>query len=208
MSSIRRTLNSCRCNVDDTPLSLLKRLRHSPSDDAWHRFVALYEPFLRRCFSWGSIVAGDADDLVQDVLTTVLQQMRQFQHNGRSGAFRCWLRTIVRHRIMAFQRTRGGRNNGATLLWDPTVFDSLSDADSELSRRWDQEHNEHVLRQLMALLQADFTATTWTAFRRQVVDGVSAAIVAQELGISVNAALIAKSRVLSRLRSEAAELLD
>jgi RNA polymerase sigma-70 factor (ECF subfamily) len=52
------------------------------------------------------------------------------------------------------------------------------------------------------------TPGTWRAFRRQVVDGAAAAAVATELGISVNAALLAKSRVLRRLRDEAGGLLD
>ena len=43
---------------------------------------------------------------------------------------------------------------------------------------------------------------------RQVQDGQPAAEVAEELGISVNAVLIAKSRVLKRLREKAAGLVD
>ena len=55
---------------------------------------------------------------------------------------------------------------------------------------------------------SEFTPATWQAFRRQVVDGVKAAAVAAELGITPNAALIAKSRVLRRLRDEARGLTD
>jgi hypothetical protein len=41
-----------------------------------------------------------------------------------------------------------------------------------------------------------------------VVDGLPAAAVAAELGTTVNAVLLAKSRILRRLREEAAGLLD
>jgi len=194
--------------VDQTPISLLKRLNLNSTDDDWHRFVGLYEPFLRRCLAWGRVAGSDADDLVQDVMTTVLQQLPEFRHNGRCGAFRCWLRTTVRHRVLAFHRDRGVRSNGTTVLWDPATFASLSNDDSELSRRWDRQHDEHVLRRLLILLEPEFTVSTWTAFRRQVLDGIPAATTAKELGISVNAVLIAKSRVLTRLRMESAGLLD
>jgi hypothetical protein len=40
------------------------------------------------------------------------------------------------------------------------------------------------------------------------LDGVKAAAVAEELHMSVNAVLLAKSRVLSRLRQEMAGLTD
>jgi hypothetical protein len=56
-------------------------------------------------------------------------------------------------------------------------------------------------------VETDFTPTTWQAFQRFGVDGVPAAQVAQELGLSQNAVILAKSRVLKRLRQEAGDLL-
>ena len=38
---------------------------------------------------------SDVDDLVQEVLAVVLRELPQFEHNGRTGAFRRWLRTIL-----------------------------------------------------------------------------------------------------------------
>ena len=57
-------------------------------------------------------------------------------------------------------------------------------------------------------MEPEFTGPTWLAFRRQVIDGLPAAEVAAELGTSVNAVLLAKSRVLARLRKEARGLID
>ena len=53
----------------------------------------------------------------------------------------------------------------------------------------------------------DFNPTSWEAFRRFALDGRPAGRVAEDLGISENAVLLAKSRVLKRLREEAGELL-
>jgi RNA polymerase sigma-70 factor (ECF subfamily) len=60
----------------------------------------------------------------------------------------------------------------------------------------------------MALVQPDFSPTTWEAFRQFAQAGRPAAQVAEELGLSVNAVLQAKSRILRRLREEAGNLLD
>ena len=58
------------------------------------------------------------------------------------------------------------------------------------------------------MLRPQFEPSTWQAFRRVALDGVPPDQAAAELGLSVNAVFIAKSRVLSRLRQEGAGLLD
>jgi RNA polymerase sigma-70 factor (ECF subfamily) len=89
-----------------------------------------------------------------------------------------------------------------------SALDRLADPASDLSRLWDREHDEFVLNRLLGLIEPEFRPATWQAFRRQVIDGASPDIVAAELGLSVNAVLIAKSRVLSRLRRNAEGLVD
>jgi RNA polymerase sigma-70 factor (ECF subfamily) len=87
------------------------------------------------------------------------------------------------------------------------LLDQLEDPNSDLSRLWDQEHDQHVVRRLLDLIEPDFRPTTRQAFRRQVVDGAPAEVVALELGLTVNAVLIAKSRVLQQLRRQAGGLV-
>jgi RNA polymerase sigma-70 factor (ECF subfamily) len=57
-------------------------------------------------------------------------------------------------------------------------------------------------------VQGDFAPVTWQAFRRYVLEGEPAARVAEELGLSLNSVLLAKSRLLNRLRQEAAGLVE
>ena len=73
---------------------------------------------------------------------------------------------------------------------------------------WDREHDEHVAASLMRRVQGDFAPTTWRAFVRHVLEGEPAARVAQELGLSLNSVLLAKSRVFKRLRQELAGLVE
>ena len=94
-----------------------------------------------------------------------------------------------------------------TLGTDRSSF-KLEAPDSELSRLWDREHDQYVAARALRLVQGDFAPSTWQAFTRQVLDGVAAADVAGELGLSINAVLLAKSRVLKRLRTELAEFVE
>ncbi len=89
-----------------------------------------------------------------------------------------------------------------------SVLDQLADPAGSLSRLWDEQHDRHVLRSLMELVRPEFSAARWQAFCRVSLDGVPARVAAEELGMSVNAVLIARSRILARLRQEAKELID
>lgn len=61
---------------------------------------------------------------------------------------------------------------------------------------------------LLALVKPDFAPATWAAFEGLALGQRPAAAVAAELGLTENAVLLAKSRVLRRLRQEAGGLLD
>jgi RNA polymerase sigma-70 factor (ECF subfamily) len=58
------------------------------------------------------------------------------------------------------------------------------------------------------IITSEFRPATWQAFRRLVLDEAKPETVASELGLSINAVLIAKSRVLRRLRQEVQGLID
>lgn len=57
-------------------------------------------------------------------------------------------------------------------------------------------------------MEQKFEPVSLQAFRRLTLDGASGAEVAQELGLSVGAVYVAKSRILARLRQEAEGLID
>ncbi|HEY1378771.1 MAG TPA: sigma-70 family RNA polymerase sigma factor [Gemmataceae bacterium] len=190
----------------DTPVSLLDRLRDRPDPQSWDRLIQVYEPFLRR-FLRDPALQSDADDLLQDILTVLVRELPKFRRQ-RTGSFRAWLRTVAVNRVNAWWRQKAGRPAAAGGTDAAVRLAELADPASGLSRQWDAEHDRHVARRLLELLEPEFTPGTWAAFRRQVVDGLPASAAAAELGISVNAALLAKSRVLRRLRDEAAGLID
>jgi RNA polymerase sigma-70 factor (ECF subfamily) len=77
-----------------------------------------------------------------------------------------------------------------------------------LSDLWNREHDQHVTASLLRTVQGDFAPVTWQAFRRYVLEGEPAARRAGELGVSLNSVLLAKSRVLKRLRQELPGLVE
>ena len=192
----------------DTSVSLLERLCFQPDEDSWKRFVDLYAPLIRGWLRHYSVMAEDAEDLAQEVMAVVVGELTRFQHNHRRGAFRSWLRTVTVNQLRSLWRTRQGPGAATGNSEMARMLDELADPNSSLSLLWDQQHDQHVVDRLMALIQPQFEPATWQAFRRVAIDGMKAATVAKELGISVNAVFLAKSRVINRLRQELRGLTD
>lgn len=194
--------------MSETSHSLLERLRACAGDEDWRRLVDLYTPLLHTWLSRSGVQSADADDLVQEALAVVVRELSQFQHNLRTGAFRRWLRTILVHRLRDFWRVRQHRPQATGDSDVLRQLAELEDPDSGLSRLWDEEHDRPVVHRLPARIEAEVTSSTWQAFCRVALEGKDEAAVAAELGLSVNAVFIAKSRVLQRLRREAGSLID
>jgi RNA polymerase sigma factor (sigma-70 family) len=185
----------------ETSASLLDRLAAQPNEADWQRLFALYSPLLLQWLARMGVPASEADDLVQDVMLVVYREVKDFQRRGL-GAFRAWLRAILSNRSRDYFRSRQHR---ATATGDSNFLERLAElesSDSALSQLWDREHDQYVARQLLKTVEGDFTPPTWRAFSRQVIDGLPAAQVAHELALSLNAVLLAKSRVLRRMRQE------
>jgi RNA polymerase sigma-70 factor, ECF subfamily len=191
-----------RTSMLATSQSLLQRLHDHADDQAWQRLMAVYEPWLRGWLSRHALQPADVEDVLQDILVVISKKLPEFVHNGQPGAFRTWLRTILTNRVRHF--LRGQRNRQAVLSPQPVTdwLEQLADPHSALSRQWDQEHDQQVVRRLLASIQAEFNATTWQVFQMLVLENRRAAEVAEQLGITPNHVYVAKSRVLARLRAE------
>ncbi len=193
---------------DDTSVSLLGRVIRDGDSESWGRLARIYSPLVRRWLDWYSVQSSDADDLVQEVLATVSRELPRFEHSGRQGAFRSWLRMILVHRLRDFWRSGRYRPVATGDTDFVQELDQLADQTSSLSRIWNQEHDQHVVERVLEMVRPKVAPKTWEAFRRQSIEGTAASDVARDLKMSVDAVYAAKSRVLKMLRQEAEGLID
>jgi len=187
-----------------TSRSLIRMLKLKQAQ-AWHRLAVLYGPVVLQWCRRAGLQQADADDVVQEVFRTVAQKVSDFRHESAGDTFRGWLWMITRHKLGDFIRRQrataqpvggtDGQLQMASLPSDELSLDEVGQGDfSELYRR------------ALDLIRVEFKPKTWDSFWRVVVDEQSPADVANELGVSVNAVYVAKSRVLSRLREELGDL--
>jgi RNA polymerase sigma-70 factor (ECF subfamily) len=166
----------------------------------------VYRPLIRRWIGRIPGLGHEVDDVSQEVFRVLVREIPRFDRQ-REGSFRAWLRRVTANRVRVYLRQRH-RQIGAQAVQTDSFLDQLADSNSLLARQIDKEHNDHVCNELLSAVRSDFTQATWDAFRQFAVDGRPAAEVARELGLTVNAVVKAKSRVLKRLRQEAAGFLD
>lgn len=195
--------------ADETSLSLLQRLQHEPGDgSSWQRFMTLYQPWLRgwlmRLTRWPG-AKTDIDDVLQDVFDVLLRKLPDFERR-RIGAFRAWMKQILVNVLRSYHRDRHPIATGDSAF--EKQLDELVDPNSELSQLWEKEYNDHLFQRLVEVARDQFEADTFAMFYELAIRGRTAADVAKQFSKTDNAVLLAKARVLRRLREEAQGLMD
>jgi RNA polymerase sigma-70 factor (ECF subfamily) len=178
--------------------SLLLRLRDARDDAAWTQFVAIYTPLIFGFCRGRGLGDADAADVTQDVLKSVTLAIPRFDYDPQRSSFRNWLFTVVRSKLNSFftARARQPRPAGETTLQQ--FVENEPDRASE--ETWQREYQANLVRWAAGKIQSEFKAQTWDAFWRTAMEGKAAETVAAELGLTLNALYIARSRVTSRLK--------
>ena len=183
---------------------MLLEIRDKDNTIAWSEFVAIYMPLLHSYSMKAGLQDSDAADVAQDVLRQVVTHIQSFDYQPERGSFRGWLLTIARN----FLRKRGAKkHNGTVGTGESAVVELLSQQPAkEESDAWEIEYQQRLFHVAAESVKSEFRPATWAAFWRTAVDNANADTVAGELGMSVGAIYIAKSRVLARLREETKRL--
>jgi RNA polymerase sigma factor (sigma-70 family) len=193
--------------LDVTRQSLLIRAVDG-DQSAWGDIVTLYRPLIVGCLHRQAVADSEVADLVQEIFLAVYRGLPSFQHGGRQGSFRAWLRAIARNHCCDYWRSPARRNSSIGNDRADEALRQLEDPGSSLWRFWDEEHDRHVLRCLLEMMEIEFEPVTMKAFRRMALEGASGAQAAGELGISIGAVYTGRSRVLNRLREVAEGLIE
>lgn len=188
-----------------TSPTLLALLKGPDSEEAWRRFVHLYQPLIEgRCQAAG-LQPADIDDVTGRVLAKLVTALQSFEYDP-ARRFRGYLRTVVASALSDFWADRarkpGGIGAGGPAGDDPLAGlpDPLHGLPDELDERIHEELRR--ARQAIDRVQGQVSSAHWQAYWQTAVDHRPAADVAAELGLTVAAVYMAKSRVGKMLRDE------
>ena len=140
----------------------------------------------------------------------VARSLDRFQHETERGSFRGWLRRITINKLhdqLRFLAT-GPQAEGGPVHQDRIRELTARQGEFDPEAPAGPDENWLVLRSALNVFRVDFEEATWQAFWGVTIENRSAADVAVDLGITTNAVYKAKSRVLSRMRTELRLLVD
>jgi RNA polymerase sigma-70 factor (ECF subfamily) len=169
---------------------------------AWRDLVERYSWLIVRWCQKEGLPADDAPDVLQAVLLQVAGNLAHFEKDGRTAAFRRWLRAITRSQVAEFRRAAGNqpRGRGGTSAQQHIL--DVPDRDPEpafdprperlLERFWD----------LIERLEESFEPATWQAFWLTTFESLTSVEAAVCLNMTPAAVRLAKARVLRRIREE------
>jgi len=188
----------------DTRASLLLRLHDAPNDaSAWEEFVRIYgRHIVRWCRRYG-LQGDDAQDVAQDVLVRFWQHAAAFEYDP-SRRFRGYLKRIVTSVVS--DRTRRRKVELLDRSEDVhSLLDSLP-AREDLVARLEAAYDKELVAVAMREVRARVKPHTWQAFELLAIQGLSGAVVADQLGMEVNTAFVARKKVQRMIRETVAKL--
>lgn len=186
----------------------LKQAQADLHSDAWSKLVPIYTPFINGWLRQCGIVENDIPDLTQDVLIALVKKLPEFDHNGRTGAFRNWLKAITVNHCRRYWDSKKKAFPISNTQAANLFIEQLADSSSNLSMRWNREHDQEVLNGIIRMIQGEFDSATMTAFRRVALNREPAKAIAKDLNVSVGQIYKFKFRVMRRLQEEAKVLID
>ena len=198
-------------SLPETRHSLLVRLAAPEDAQAWREFASIYERAIFRYSKSRGLQDADAEEVVQQVLSTVHRKIGDWRPTGRPGAFRAWLlQTARRTSLKALRdRTRCDRAAGGTSVLEK-LGQAPAGAGAEIGLEDEDLNDWRKWAFCVAASQAEkeVEPTTWQAFWLTAVEERSASETAAELGIKIGSVYTAKCRVLARIKEIASVMRE
>lgn len=181
---------------------MLHELCRDENSRRWAEFVRIYTPVIRY-YLGGKIACPEVKkDITQEVLLALAKAFPNFTYDKTKGNFRAFLRRIVAHKHDDYFRAL--YKPPKTCEFDetsppPEALHDTSGADAELhdmKMLLIQRAMERVFR------RGRFAPNTQPIFTRFAIEGVAAADVAAEFGVTPNNVYQIKNRVTASVEAE------
>jgi RNA polymerase sigma-70 factor (ECF subfamily) len=189
-----------------TRASLLLAASDPANEKARAAFAECYAGLIRDwCRRW-ELREADQEDVVQRIWVRLFEKLPKYDPSQR---FRGWLHTMIKHAIADHHRERqrhpAGYGSGDTGVLsqlhevpapdDPAVEDLSQGLAGQVER-------DQRLHEACECVRRRVKPHNWQAFWLTTYEGEPVAVVAERLGMTPGAILVAKHRVIKMIRKE------
>jgi RNA polymerase sigma-70 factor (ECF subfamily) len=179
---------------------LILRLADPADVAAWDDFHQIYRPLILRLALRRGLQAADAEDLTQEVFSSVAGSVAGWLERTNRGGFRAWLLTIARNATVNMLTRRATKRWG---IGGEGLAQQLAEVPMEeaaCSGEFDLEYRRQVFQWAAVQVRDVVSETTWQAFWLTHGCGMTVEQAAAKLGLSNAKVYVARSRVMARLR--------
>ena len=186
----------CPVHLTRTSTILLNGLKDSSDPVAWSEFDSRYRPILLTVARRLGLHGADAEDAVQETMTTFMLAYRQEKYERDKGRLRDWLYGMARHKIREIQRKLSKKELPFSGHHeDNNRLDEIED--HRVKAVWDQEWNHAILRQALDQLKLDVSPRMCDIFDLYVLQQWPVQRIASQLKVSHDVIYKTKSRCSS-----------
>jgi RNA polymerase sigma-70 factor (ECF subfamily) len=185
--------------------TLIRRLPNTADAEAWDQFIEIYEPLLFRLARAKGFQEADAQDFVQEVLSSVAKAIGRWVDDASRGSFRAWLFRIAQNLSINFlSRARHARwGSGDSQV--ARLLEQAPQSGGDSASLYVQEYRRELFRCAAERVRDQVSLKQWLAFWQTSVEGRAIEEVATELQMTVGAIYIARSRIAKRIREKISE---
>ena len=186
----------------DTPVTLLARLASDitgRSEAQWTQLIELYRPTMVK-FAESLGAKSSAEDIVQDVLVSLVSSIRRGGYNAKLGKFHSYLAASIRNRIINWrdsERSRGADGRASLGGAVEAAAAVPPEAPAVIDAKWRLACRAAAMGHV--LTKTALAARTKDIYRAYVIDGRPIGDVAKEFGVSRNVVAQAKTRIESMI---------
>lgn len=185
----------------ETRPSLIREIGDDATGGTWRDFFDLYAPAIYRVARARGLVRHDAEDIVQQVMLSVLSHIAGFDYQRDRGRFRAWIRRIAENKI-----TDQFRRQGRAAAASGRAALAEVDGGTSLDEAWNRQWRRQDLLYCLQMVEADISPRRMEAFRLSMLHGVPPDETARRLEMSVGHVYAVRSLVMSMLRRQMAKL--
>ncbi len=179
---------------------MLSALRGGATDNsAWRDFFDRYGSAVFRVARMRGLHHCDADDVVQQVMIAVSTHISGFDYKRDRGKFRQWIRRITERKIVDyFRKCAANKRKINNKVLNALTEECQLAPDKMWEREWQLQDTNWCLDQVAI----DVSPRRMEAFRRYVLDGQSARVVALSLEMTEGYVYVTRFYILDLIRKK------
>ena len=184
-----------------TTSTILDGLREPTNQTAWDRLAARFRAPIVQFARRRGLPVADAEDVAQETLSALVDACRNGRFDPKKGRLSKFLFGIAyRQTQNAFRKKAHAEIQIARTANTSTTFWSNLPDERSAEESWDGTWERTVMTQCLAQIRLEVQPQTYRAFELTALAGLAPGVVAEQLDMSKNAVVLAKHRIVKRLR--------